>query len=85
MLADRILVLMLGLCLGEAAFAEEIEDESPDIAFLEYLGMWEESDEEWLLHEEMAQAATERQRDVAPGRNDPVSDDEESSEYEDES
>ena len=26
----------------------------PDLAFLEYLGMWDESDEDWLLLEEEA-------------------------------
>ena len=25
------------------------EDEQPDMEFLEYLGSWEESDEDWLL------------------------------------
>jgi hypothetical protein len=25
------------------------QDEEPDLSFLEYLGSWQESDEEWLL------------------------------------
>ena len=57
-------MLLCGLCLGAAAVAED--DEATDSEFLEYLGMWEESDEEWLLHEEMAEAAAEQRTDPAP-------------------
>ena len=76
MSAERVLMLACGLCLGAAAFAGD--DEVPDSEFLEYLGMWEESDEEWLLHEEMAEAAAEQRTDPAP-------EGEESTETEDES
>lgn len=76
MSAERVLLLACGLCLGTAALAGE--DEAPDGEFLEYLGMWEESDEEWLLHEEMAEAAAEQRTDPAP-------EGEESTETEDES
>ncbi len=76
MSVERILMLAGGLCLGAAAFAGD--DEAPDGEFLEYLGMWEESDEEWLLYEEMAEAAAEQRSDPAPEA-------EESAETEDES
>lgn len=33
-------------CVSLALAAEEIQ---PDVEFLEYLGSWEESDEDWLL------------------------------------
>lgn len=64
MSAERALLLVCGLCLGAAALAGD--EEAPDSEFLEYLGMWEESDEEWLLHEEMTEAAAERRTDPAP-------------------
>lgn len=43
-----LLVAMAGL----AAKAGAQEDE-PDLSFLEYLGSWQESDEEWLIVAEM--------------------------------
>lgn len=68
------LVLSCGLLLAE-------ELEQPDAEFLEYLGLWEESDEDWLLFDDpvTAEAAdTEK-------RSDPVPQGEESTETEDES
>jgi hypothetical protein len=49
MSASRCLptVLLLATALVHADEA----DESPDTEFLEYLGMWEGSDEEWTLFE----------------------------------
>ena len=38
-------VLALGVC-GTAAAQE---DEAPDLDFLEYLGSWEDGDEEWVV------------------------------------
>ena len=40
-------VVLLGLfgCSGVVV----ADDEQPDMEFLEYLGSWEESDEDWLL------------------------------------
>ncbi len=79
MLADRRLTLLTcALCVGTAAFAEEATEEELDVEFLEYLGMWEETDEEWLLHEGTLAADLEE-------RSDPVPDGEESTEQEDES
>lgn len=48
---------MLGLSLGCALLAGSAQAiaadaEAPDEAFLEYLGMWEESEEDWLMFEE---------------------------------
>ena len=65
------------LC-GAPAAAEEEKEESPDMEFLEYLGMWEESDEEWQLFSEEAVAENEERSDPAP-------EGEESREKEDES
>jgi len=58
------------------------DDEQPDMEFLEYLGSWEESDEDWLLFagtESEAVAAEQKKR------NDPAPDGEESTESDDES
>jgi hypothetical protein len=51
------LVLILAM-IGLAAEAEAQEDE-PDLSFLEYLGSWQESDEEWLIVAEMEDELTE--------------------------
>ena len=64
------------LIFGGLAFAEVAE--TPDLDFLEYLGMWEESDEDWQLIEETMTADVDE-------RSDPVPEREESAEKEDES
>ncbi len=73
----RLAVLACALCVGTSTVAQE-DSEHLDAEFLEYLGMWEESDEEWLLHEENLTADVEE-------RSDPVPDGEESAEQRDES
>lgn len=57
------------------------EDEQPDMEFLEYLGSWEESDEDWLLFDVRdgeAVAADEQKRSdpAASGKESTESDDE---------
>jgi hypothetical protein len=47
--------LALGL-LGPGT-AVAADEELPDLEFLEYLGSWEDSDEEWLLFDAEASAA----------------------------
>jgi len=42
-----LVVLLTGPALVLAA-----DEAEPDMEFLEYLGMWEETDEEWLIFEE---------------------------------
>jgi len=58
------------------------DDEQPDMEFLEYLGSWEESDEDWLLF-----AGSDSEAMAAKGRrrSDPAPDSEESTESDDES
>lgn len=55
MLAERIAWLVCGLCLGSAWAADEAPEEqaSNDSDFIEYLGLWEESDEEWAMFDEV--------------------------------
>ena len=53
------------------------DDEIPDVEFLEYLGSWDESDEEWLIFADAKESTDEE-------RSDPVPDGEESTEKDDE-
>ena len=67
MSADRRLgaiVCTLAACTGGGAFAAE--EEVPETDFLEYLGIWEESDEVWLIFEDSMAAENEEQGDQAP-------------------
>ena len=54
------------------------EDDGVDADFIEYLGMWEETDEDWMLLEEIQVADSEE-------RSDPVPEGKESTETENES
>ena len=71
-----LVLLACGLCPGAAAMAEE--EQPPDEEFLEYLGMWDETDEDWLLLEEITLVEKIEQSD-------PVPEGEESTETENES
>ena len=47
---ERVLriALLCGL-FGYGSMAVADEEEAPDLEFLEYLGSWDESDEDWVL------------------------------------
>lgn len=73
----RLAALLLGCC-GVVLAADA---EAPEMDFIEYLGMWEESDEVWLaLAEDEEQLAEDSDE-----RSDPVPQGEESTENGDES
>lgn len=57
MSADRLGLVVCGLCLG--AGVSTAEEPPPDAELLEYLGMWEESDEEWVMQDEILTAQDE--------------------------
>lgn len=80
MVNRRLQTVLCGIAISTAAVAvsEAADDEIPDREFLEYLGMWDESDEEWLPLEEGEVADNEE-------RSDPVPEGEELPETEDES
>lgn len=63
MSASRLAILVAALA-GGAALAQD--DGLPDEEFLEYLGLWQESDEEWLIFGDPAEprvdAGAERAR-----------------------
>ena len=64
-MADRTKIdRLVGYLLGFAAVGVvaspvvKAEEETPDLDFLEYLGSWQESDEEWLAVAEWEEAST---------------------------
>ncbi len=75
MSASKILPAAL-LAISGLVLAADAD--SPEMDFLEYLGMWEESDDEWLIFED-EQVAMD-----ADERIDPVPEGEESTESKDE-
>ena len=75
-MADRLLLLCCGLFLGTSALAED--ERAPDSEFLEYLGMWEETDEEWVLLEKMEELAAETRNGPAPEGEEPPENEDES-------
>jgi len=56
------------------------DDELPDVEFLEYLGSWEESDEDWVMIDKESQ----KERKKKDKRDDPEPEGEESAEIDDE-
>jgi hypothetical protein len=48
-MAAQSRLILLAAAAGLAASAAAQEEGAPDLSFLEYLGSWQESDEEWLL------------------------------------
>ena len=74
-------VAILWGLLGCSGVVSANDDVMPDMDFLEYLGSWEESDEDWvvLAAEAVEQVASEVER------TDPASQEEESVETDDES
>ena len=69
---------LLGFLLFGSSLLLAADDEIPDAEFLEYLGLWEESDEDWLIFDVPITADAEE-------RSDPVPQGEESTETSDES
>lgn len=79
MSADRFGLLVCGLCLGSVALAAEepAGPQDPDAEFLEYLGMWEDTDEEWLLYDGILTVENEEQSESpAEGDDTPENEDE---------
>lgn len=72
----RMPIVALLLASGLALAADS---EIPDMEFLEYLGMWEESDDEWLVFAEGDAVKADSDE-----RNDPAPQGEESTEQDDE-
>ena len=76
MLVSKVSLTAALLLVG--GLVQSAGDELPEEDFLEYLGSWEESDEDWLVLDEPTTAENVERTDPAP-------DGEESTETEDES
>jgi hypothetical protein len=65
MLVSRYLAAILLCACSIAVVADE---ELPEIEFLEYLGLWEESDEEWVMFNDplIADNKGQQRREPAP-------------------
>lgn len=57
---------LVGSLLMGASLVLAADEELPDPDFLEYLGAWEESDEDWLLFDETTTAELEERTDPVP-------------------
>ncbi len=61
--------LLPGLLLGVCGLVLAADNELPDAEFLEYLGSWEESDEIWLVFDQLIElviAESDERFDPAP-------------------
>lgn len=70
MSAERLVVLLIcGLCLATGVAAEEAPapEAEAEAEFIEYLGMWDLTDEDWQLLEEEMAAAEERSEPAPEG------------------
>lgn len=59
---------LLGTVLGSGSLVLAADDEIPEMDFVEYLGMWDESDEDWLLFDEPTAADADERTEPAPKR-----------------
>ena len=71
--------VVLGSLLIACSLLVAADEELPEIEFIEYLGLWEESDEDWTMFSEPMEAKNENEE-----RSDPASDGKESTETDDE-
>ena len=68
---------LLLLAFGAAGMVSAAEDEEPEMELLEYLGLWEETDEEWLMMEQQLNAESEQRIDPVPEGEESMEDDDE--------
>ena len=72
---QNALLCLVFVAVGTALAAEVQE---PDMEFLEYLGLWEESDEEWLMVDHQINLESEERIDPVPEGEESTEDDDES-------
>lgn len=70
----------IGALLTTCSLMVAADEELPEIEFIEYLGLWEESDEDWTMFSDPIEA-----RNEVDERSDPVPEGKESTETNDES
>ncbi len=78
--ATKVLLALLSGCAAAIPLHLHANEAAPDMELLEYLGSWEESDEDWVLFE-----ADDEQAGQQETRSDPVAEGEESQESQHES
>ncbi len=59
-------IVVIGSMLLACSLVLAADEEAPDVEFLEYLGLWEESDADWLIFGLPVTADTEERSDPAP-------------------
>ena len=57
---------LLWLMFGVASTVLAADADEPDMEFLEYLGLWEESDEEWMIIDRQISMESDERIDPAP-------------------
>ena len=57
---------LLGTVLGCGSLVLAADDEIPEMDFVEYLGMWDGSDEDWLILDEPTAAGTDERTEPVP-------------------
>lgn len=80
----RLPGLLPGVLLGLCGAVVAADDGSLETDFLEYLGSWEESDEVWLVIDQVADQVAELVAAESEERPDPALEGEESTENDDE-
>ena len=73
---------LLGSVLMVCSLVVAADEELPEIEFIEYLGLWEDSDEDWVLFSDSFNADKRARNEQ---RSDPAPEGEESTEKDDES
>ena len=73
---------LLGSMLMVCSLVVAADEELPEIEFIEYLGLWEDSDEDWVLFSDSFNADKRAKNEE---RSDPAPEGEESTEKDDES
>lgn len=74
-------VLLPGILLGACSLVLAADEETPEMDFIEYLGMWEESDDVWLAlddSDEHVSADSDERVDSGPNGTEPMENDDES-------
>ena len=69
---------LLYLVVGAAGTVLAADTQEPDMEFLEYLGFWEESDEEWMMVDYQMSLEAEERIDPVPEGEESTEDDDES-------
>jgi hypothetical protein len=69
---------LLCCVFGAAGALLAAETEEPDMELLEYLGLWEETDEEWMMMDYQMSLESEERIDPVPEGEESTEDDNES-------